>query len=255
MPAHTDDHIICCDLGRSAYKPTWELQHELQDRLIWAKRENPPVHLPHVLLFVEHPPVYTLGRNGDAAHLLLSEDRLRSRGATFVPIDRGGDITFHGPGQIVGYPILDLDRIFTDIHRYLRTLEEAIIQTCADYGLHAGRIKDRTGVWIGPDARGPERKICAMGIRCSRWVTMHGFAFNVNTDLSFFDDIVPCGIRDRGVTSLAQELGEPVDEHLVKGRLLLHLSNSLDLEITPTELSPRTFLESFLVSPSPAALT
>ncbi len=191
-----------------------------------AKRQEPPQRIPHVFLLVEHPPVYTLGKNGRLDHLLLSEEALRARGAEFFHIDRGGDITFHGPGQLVGYPILDLDRFFTDIHRYLRELEETIIRTCADYGLQAGRVAGRTGVWIGPDARGPERKICAMGIRCSRWVTMHGFAFNLNTDLRFFSYIVPCGIADRGVTSLAAELDRPVDEARCAGVCYATLPNA-----------------------------
>jgi lipoyl(octanoyl) transferase len=202
----TPQTVVVCDVGRAAYAPTWALQQRIQDRLIEAKRSDPPEAVPHVLLLVEHPPVYTLGKSGDADNLLLSEDELNARGASFFHIDRGGDITFHGPGQLVGYPILDLDRFFTDLGRYLRTLEEVIVRTCAGYGLDATRVDGRTGTWIGPDARGLERKICAMGVRCSRWVTMHGFAFNVNTDLDYFDYIVPCGIADRGVTSLAHEL-------------------------------------------------
>ena len=186
-----------------------------------------------MLLLVEHPPVYTLGKSGNRANLLLSPDDLAARGAAFYPIDRGGDITYHGPGQLVGYPILDLDRFFTDVHRYLRELEEVVIRTCAGYGLEAARVPGRTGVWIGPDARGPERKICAMGIRCSRWVTMHGFAFNLNTDLGFFDHIIPCGISDRGVTSLAAELGHAVDEADVRARVLHHFTRGFGARLTP----------------------
>ncbi len=226
------ESIIVCHLGRMAYEPAWALQRRLQARLVRAKRQDPPEPIPHVLLLVEHPPVYTLGKSGDARHLLLSEAELAARGASFHRIDRGGDITFHGPGQLVGYPILDLDRFFTDIHRYLRELEEVVIRTCADEGLAAGRVEGRTGVWIGPDERGPERKICAMGIRCSRWVTMHGFAFNLNTDLRFFEAIVPCGIADRGVTSLAAELGRPVDEAAVRARLLAHLAERFEATLT-----------------------
>lgn len=239
--------VIVCDLGRVAYKPTWELQKLLQARLVDAKRQEPPARIPHVFLLVEHPPVYTLGKNGRLEHLLLSEAALRARGAEFFHIDRGGDITFHGPGQLVGYPILDLDRFFTDIHRYLRELEETVIRTCADYKLKAGRIAGRTGVWIGPDARGPERKICAMGIRCSRWVTMHGFAFNLNTDLRFFSYIVPCGIADRSVTSLAVELGHPVNETEVRTRLLHHFAKRFEAALTFYEgRDAFAFLEDYL---------
>ena len=245
--------VAVCDLGQVPYTPTWELQHALQQRLITAKRHTPAVALRHVLLLLEHPPVYTLGRNGDASHLLLSEERLRARGATFVPIDRGGDITYHGPGQLVGYPLLDLDRFFTDMHRYLRQLEEVIIRTCADFGLRAGRVEGRTGVWIGPDTHGPERKICAMGIRCSRWVTMHGFAFNVNTDLSFFDHIVPCGIRDRGVTSLAAELGAPVNPTRVQARVQHHFATCFAAALHTPAVAPRTYLDAYLTTPFPSA--
>lgn len=223
--------VVVCRMGRVEYAPAWELQKRIQARLIEAKRKEPREEVPHVLLLVEHPPVFTLGKNGNAANLLLSEEALAARGATFYRIDRGGDITFHGPGQIVAYPILDLDQFFTDIHRYLRELEEAVILTCAAYGLDAGRVAGRTGVWIGPDGRGPERKICAMGIRSSRWVTMHGLAFNVNTDLSFFSFINPCGITDRGVTSLARELGREVDVEEVQEELVRHFASRFDAEI------------------------
>ena len=223
--------VVVCDLGRMPYRPAWALQQRVQRRLIEAKRSEPPQDVPHVLLLVEHPPVYTLGKSGDAANLLASEDLLRRRGASFVEIDRGGDITFHGPGQIVGYPILDLDRFFTDVHRYLRELEEVIIRTLADFGVAGGRVDGRTGVWVGPDERGFERKICAMGIRCSRWVTMHGFALNVRTDLSYFSHIVPCGISDRGVTSLSAELDRDVDPGVVKPRLLHHFAALFDADL------------------------
>ncbi|MCH8961785.1 MAG: lipoyl(octanoyl) transferase LipB [Bacteroidetes bacterium] len=165
----------------------------------------------------------------------LPEEMLAAHGAQFYHVDRGGDITFHGPGQLVGYPLLDLDRFFTDIHRYLRVLEAILIDTCADYGVQAGRVAGRTGVWIGPDATGPERKICALGIRCSRWVTMHGFAFNLNTDLSFFDHIIPCGITDRGVTSLVREHGRPVDEADVRVRLIRHFAEAFGAQTTYLE--------------------
>ena len=246
--------VVACHLGRVDYKPTWDLQQRLQDRLIEAKRQQPPEALPHVLLLVEHPPVYTLGKSGDAGNLLLSEDALAERGASFFRIDRGGDITYHGPGQLVGYPILDLDRFFTDLGRYLRTLEEVIIRTCAAYGLTGGRVDGRTGTWIGPDERGPERKICAMGVRCSRWVTMHGFAFNVNTDLGDFDHIVPCGIDDRGVTSLQRELGEPVDEAAVRHHVIRHFSNLFDADVSVYEGdAAQSFLDDFVASASEAS--
>jgi lipoyl(octanoyl) transferase len=177
--------------------------------------------------------VYTLGKSGKPEHLLLSESELSAHGATFHRINRGGDITYHGPGQLVGYPILDLDNFFTDIHRYLRVLEEAVIRTLADYGLAAGRIEGLTGVWLDYEENAPQpRKICAMGVKCSRWVTMHGFALNVNTDLAYFGHIVPCGITDKAVTSLQQELGHAVPITEVENRLLPHLATLLEAELT-----------------------
>ncbi len=227
------------DLGRKEYKDTWELQERLfrssLDRKIRNKRENAGETPEHYLLLVEHPPVYTLGKNGDMSNLLVSEDELKRKGATFFHIDRGGDITFHGPEQIVGYPILDLDEFYTDIHRYLRELEEVIIRTLADYGLQGDRSKGETGVWL--DVGTPAaRKICAMGIRASRWVTMHGFAFNINTDLSFFDLMVPCGIRDKQVTSLQKELGRRVPLDEVKAVLLQHFSEVLGVKLVLSEV-------------------
>lgn len=223
-------------LGRVPYRDAWALQARLQGRLVAAKRAAPPEAPPHAVLVVEHPPVYTLGKSGDRSNLLASETDLARLGATYVEVDRGGDITFHGPGQVVVYPILDLDRLATpegaplrDLHRYLRELEEAVIRTCADWGVGAARVPGRTGVWVGPDARGDERKVCAMGVRCSRWVTMHGLALNVTTDPGWFDHIVPCGIDDRGVTSLARETGAPVDSKAVADRLLGHLADRLGL--------------------------
>lgn len=182
--------------------------------------------MPDSLIFVEHPHVYTLGKSGDAANLLKGVAELKKIDAEFIENDRGGDITYHGPGQIVGYPILDLDRYFTDVHKYLRFLEEVIIKTCADYGIQAGRIEGLTGVWVG------EEKICAMGIRCSRWVTMHGFAFNVNTDLSYFDHIVPCGISDKNVTGLNKILGRTVDLKEVKSRISHHFSEQFSVKLS-----------------------
>ncbi|MAQ91916.1 MAG: lipoyl(octanoyl) transferase [Rhodothermaceae bacterium] len=226
-------------LGRMPYREAWALQQRLQDELVAAKRADPPRALPHTVLVVEHPPVYTLGKSGDAANLLASEAELDRLGATFVPVDRGGDITFHGPGQVVVYPILDLDRLYTpegeslhDLHRYLRELEEAVIRTCAEWEVTADRVAGRTGVWVGPDARGDERKVCAMGVRCSRWVTMHGLALNVTTDLGWFDRIVPCGIDDRGVTSLARESDRPATFDAVADRLLVHLGDRLGLALS-----------------------
>ena len=241
-PVPTPPDALVLHLGQVEYERAWALQRQIQDRLVAAKRwpeREPAGPPPHVILVAEHPPVYTLGRSGDRAHLLATDAELAARGATFVPTDRGGDITHHGPGQLVVYPLLDLDRIHypdggrgTDIHRYLRHLERAVIQTCADYGLVAGRVDGRTGVWIGPDARGPERKVCAMGIRCSRWVTMHGLALNVQNDLGLFDLIVPCGIADRGVTSLARELGREVRLDEAATRLLAHLASGFGLAAT-----------------------
>lgn len=221
------------DLGHASYKPTWELQTAIQQRLVQQKkaRREQKLYKPgsendDVLLFVEHPHVYTLGKSGDSAHLLKELAGLSDIEAEYVEIDRGGDITYHGPGQIVGYPILDLDRHFTDIHKYLRFLEEVIIRTCAEYDIEAGRIEGLTGVWVG------DEKICALGIRCSRWVTMHGFAFNVNTDLSYFDYIVPCGIPDKAITSLQKILGRSVDEKEVKKYLTKHFQDVFSVMVT-----------------------
>ena len=217
------------DLGLTPYRKAWELQKTAQKQLIDEKlrarvEEGYEPESRDLLLFVEHPHVYTLGKSGDKANLLKGLAELKQIDAEFVENDRGGDITYHGPGQIVGYPILNLDRYFTDIHRYLRSLEEVIIRTCGDYGLEAGRSEGLTGVWVGNE------KICAMGIRCSRWVTMHGFALNVQTDLSYFDHIVPCGIRNKSVTSLSRATGREIDPEEVKGRILHHFSEVFDVE-------------------------
>lgn len=170
----------------------------------------------HYLLFVEHPPVYTLGKSGNENNILLNDEELAQRGIQFFRTNRGGDITFHGKEQIVGYPILDLEKFYTDIGKYLRDLEEVIIRTCSDYGIVAGRSTGETGVWIDPGLPGNERKICAMGVRTSRWITMHGFAFNINTDLSYFNNIIPCGIQNKQVTSLQKELGREIDKEEAK---------------------------------------
>lgn len=223
------------DLGTKDYKETWEYQEqlfkEIVDMKIVNRREDTNLQTPNYLLFVSHPHVYTLGKSGDFSNLLLSEKQLESKGATFYKINRGGDITYHGPGQIVGYPILDLENFFTDIHKYLRFLEEAIIMTLADYNIVGTRSEGETGVWLGvgtPFAR----KICALGVRASRWVTMHGFALNVNTDLGYFDNIIPCGIRGKAVTSLNVELGiEKVDENEVKQKIVKHMMVLFEAEI------------------------
>ncbi|MEP6802888.1 lipoyl(octanoyl) transferase LipB [Flavobacterium sp. FlaQc-47] len=222
------------DLGSRDYKSTWEYQEEIfkdiVDLKIKNRREELDLETPNYLLFVEHPHVYTLGKSGDLENLLLNEKQLEAKGATFYKINRGGDITYHGPGQIVGYPILDLENFFTDIHKYLRFLEEAIILTLEEYGLKCGRSEGETGVWL--DAGTPfARKICALGVRASRWVTMHGFALNVNVDLGYFDNIIPCGIRGKGVTSLQVELGvEKVDEDEVKAKIVKHLTHLFEAE-------------------------
>ncbi len=217
-------------LGRVPYGAALEMQRALQADLVAARHDE--AGPAHALLVVEHDPVFTLGASGDAANVLLSEAALAARGATFVRTDRGGDVTFHGPGQIVAYPIVDLSRLQTpagaplrDLHRYLRALEDAVIATCVGAGVAAGRVAGRTGVWVGPDARGPERKVCAMGIRCSRWVTMHGLALNATTDLGWFDLVVPCGIADRGVTSLERETGASLGG--VEDALIGHLAHAL----------------------------
>lgn len=222
------------DLGLKDFKDTWDYQETLfkaiLDTKIKNRREDAGLETNNHFLFVEHPHVYTLGKSGDLSNLLLSEDQLKEKGATFYKINRGGDITYHGPGQIVGYPILDLDNFFTDIHKYLRFLEEMIILTLAEYGLKAERSPGETGVWL--DVGTPfARKICAMGVRASRWVTMHGFALNVNADLGYFDNIIPCGIRGKAVTSLNNELGmDKVDEEEVKQKLLKHFAVLFEAE-------------------------
>jgi lipoyl(octanoyl) transferase len=227
--------VLHKDLGRKDYKETWDYQEELFKSILDIKvnnrREGVNKPTPNYFLYVEHPHVYTLGKSGDAQNMLLNEKQLEEKEATFYKINRGGDITYHGPGQIVGYPILDLENFFTDIHKYLRLLEECIILTMADYGLTAGRSEGETGVWL--DVGTPfARKICAMGVRASRWVTMHGFAFNVNADLGYFDNIIPCGIRGKGVTSLNVELGkEYVNEDDVKKKILQHFGRLFDAHL------------------------
>lgn len=213
--------VIYRDLGLIDYSDAWKLQEEIFANTINIKvinrsaEDTAPTETPNHLLLCEHPHVYTLGKSGKPENLLVNEQELKAIHAVYYKINRGGDITYHGPGQLVGYPILDLDNFFTDIHKYLRFLEEAIINVCAYYGIKSGRYEGYTGVWLDADKINA-RKICAMGVRCSRWVTMHGFAFNVNTNLDYFKHIVPCGIDDKAVTSLKQELGKEVDIEEVK---------------------------------------
>ncbi|UOQ73681.1 lipoyl(octanoyl) transferase LipB [Hymenobacter cellulosilyticus] len=227
------------NLGLADYETTWAYQEELLASTLAIKSRNrqaqeegrAPEPTPNYLLLCQHPHVYTLGKSGKPEHLLLDEAGLAQHGATFHRINRGGDITYHGPGQLVGYPILDLENFFTDIHRYLRLLEEAVILTLADYGLAAGRIAGLTGVWLDfEEGAANPRKICAMGVKCSRWVTMHGFAFNINSDLSYFGYIVPCGITDKAVTSLQQELGRAVPLPEVEQRLVGYLAHVFGAE-------------------------
>ncbi len=227
------------DLGLRDYKHIWEYQTSLLDGIIAIKRHNrkESTHKPtsNYFLFVEHPHVYTLGKSGDLSNLLINEQQLKEKKATYYKINRGGDITYHGPGQIVGYPILDLENFFTDIHKYLRLLEEVIIRTLAEYGIKGERSKGETGVWI--DTGTPfVRKICAMGIRSSRWVTMHGFALNVNTNLGYFDHIIPCGIKGKAVTSLEVELGKKINLNEVKSKILIHFKDLFDVEAFESEI-------------------
>jgi lipoyl(octanoyl) transferase len=224
------------DLKLIEYKQAWDLQESLLNRIAAVKLANRGLSedskeiTENFLLFCQHPHVYTLGKSGDESHLLLQEDFLSTIDATYFKTNRGGDITYHGPGQLVGYPILDLENFYTDIHLYLRMLEEAIIKTCESYGLIAGRIDGLTGVWINPTQE-DARKICAMGVKASRWISMHGFALNVNTDLSYFSHIVPCGIATRGVTSLQQELGKEMDFQAVLDVVKGHLVDLFKMEL------------------------
>ncbi len=226
--------VIFEDWGLLDYQEAWDRQDRVFNATVARKLLNrdaaEPEPVPNHLIFVEHPHVYTLGKSGKPEHLLLDEAGLEEKSAVYYKINRGGDITYHGPGQLVGYPILDLDNFFTDIHRYLRTLEEAVILTLADFGITAGRYPGYTGVWIDPDGFGA-RKICAMGVRCSRWVTMHGFALNVAPELAYFQNIVPCGIDDKAVTSMERELGLRPDMDAVKTCLKSHLAALFDMEL------------------------
>lgn len=226
--------VILQDWGLMEYQAAWDKQEEIFGQIVKQKTANrsleTPLPTPNYMVFTEHPHVYTLGKSGKEENLLLDEEGLKEKHASYHHINRGGDITYHGPGQIVGYPILDLDNFFTDIHRYLRTLEEVIILTLKDYGLKGDRYPGFTGVWLDPEDPFRARKICAMGVRASRWVTMHGFALNVNTDLSYFGNIVPCGIDDKGVTSLEKELGHPLDIAEVKEKIITHMAEQFGME-------------------------
>lgn len=225
--------IVFRDLGLMEYKAAWDLQEKLLHENVAVKSDSNSnsADTTHYLLFTEHPPVYTLGKSGNKSNVLMSDEELAANNISFFHINRGGDITFHGPGQIVGYPILDLEKFYTDIGRYLRNIEEVIILTLADYGIKGDRSKGETGVWLDPDVPGKERKICAIGVRCSRWVTMHGFAFNVNTDLSYFNNIIPCGIANKQVTSLSKELGREMDINEVKEKVKRNFEKIFEAEI------------------------
>lgn len=226
------------NLKQKDYKDAWDYQVELFEKILSIKKLNRDLPLDqqkpteNYLLFVEHPHVYTLGKSGDENHLLIRNEDLYKIDASFYHINRGGDITYHGPGQIVGYPIIDLENFFTDIHKYMRLLEESIILTLADYGISAGRIEGLTGVWIDFNNKNKARKICAMGVKTSRWVTMHGFALNVNTDLKYFDHIVPCGIKDKDVTSLSRELGYTLELDEVADKIKNNIATLFEMEMT-----------------------
>jgi lipoyl(octanoyl) transferase len=265
MKTNNKQGVLFRDLGQIEYRDAWDLQEKLLKENVEVKatirnrnlaleaegasmgnarpddafgrgqlaidNEEVMPATQHYLLFVEHPPVYTLGKSGDIENVLISEEERAEKGISFYHTNRGGDITFHGKEQLVGYPILDLERFYTDIGKYLRNLEDVIIATMADYGLKGERSPGETGVWMDAAIKGRERKICAMGIRCSRWVTMHGFAFNVNTDLAYFDYIIPCGIQNKQVTSMEKELGRKLDMEEVKERVKFHFEQVFEVEL------------------------
>jgi lipoyl(octanoyl) transferase len=256
MKTSNKQGVLFRDLGQIEYRDAWDLQEKLLKENVEVKavirnrnlaleaegaaigniqlaidNEEVMPRTQHYLLFVEHPPVYTLGKSGDIENVLISEEERAAKGISFYNTNRGGDITFHGREQLVGYPILDLEKFYTDIGKYLRNLEEVIIATMADYGVKGERSPGETGVWLDAAVPGKERKICAMGIRCSRWITMHGFAFNVNTDLSYFDYIIPCGIQNKQVTSLQKELGRTLNMNEVKERVKFHFERVFDVEL------------------------
>jgi len=250
------EQVIFQDLGQMEYKTAWDYQEKLLQETVRKKSAvrsqqsavinqqssdnagfqiettaNQELPTEHYLLLVEHPPVYTLGKSGNENNLLINENEREEKGVQYFKINRGGDITFHGPGQIVGYPILDLEKFYTDIGKYLRNIEETIILTLAEYGIRAGRSPGETGVWIDADIKGKERKICAIGVRTSRWITMHGFALNVNTDLSFFNNIIPCGIQNKQVTSIEQELGRKIDVEEAKEKVKRNFEKVFDVDL------------------------
>ena len=229
--------VAFTDLGRIDYQEAWDLQTRLNQELIAQKRQPEPQPPLHHFLFCEHDPVYTLGKSGSKDNLLLDSEGLDANAVQFYKINRGGDITYHGPGQVVGYPIFDLDCFFTDIHRYIRSLEEAIIRTLADFGISGTRMEGYTGVWLKEKAEKKRQKICAIGVHLSRWVTMHGFALNVNTDLQYFGHIIPCGItdQDKEVTTMAAQLGSAVDMDAVKRALMKHFSEIFEFEIVESQ--------------------
>lgn len=230
-------HTKFTDLGLIDYQQAWDYQTSLFNSILEVKSKNrtavdsDQLITDNFLLFCEHPHVYTLGKSGNEDHLLIKKEELSAIGATYHHINRGGDITYHGPGQLVGYPILDLENFFTDIHQYMRLLEEAVIQTLAEFNITAGRVKGLTGVWLGIDDPGKQRKICAMGVKTSRWVTLHGFALNVNTDLTYFDKMIPCGIQDKSVTSMQKELKSVVDLDIVKRILKEKLAELFNMDL------------------------
>jgi lipoyl(octanoyl) transferase len=232
-----NNKVVLRNLGKIDYKEAWDYQEKLFREVIDVKLANrdlpeaQQIETTNYLLFCEHPHVYTLGKSGNEENLLLNETGLKQKEATYYKINRGGDITYHGPGQLVGYPIIDLDNFFTDIHIYLRNLEEAIILTLKDYGIAAGRIEGMTGVWLDHIAKRNARKICAIGVKTSRWVTMHGFAFNVNANLDYFKNIIPCGISDKAVTSLDIELNRPVDMNEVADKVKKHLADIFSFDV------------------------
>ncbi len=240
MHTTSTQKVVYQDLGNIDYQKAWDYQTGLHKELVDRKLENRqriqdgevPFPQRHYLLFCEHPPVYTLGKSGSPENLLLDESALLQRGFQFFRINRGGDITYHGPGQIVAYPIFDLDCFFTDVHRYVRSLEETVIRTLSEYGIEADREQGYTGVWLPANEFLPRRKICAIGVHLSRWVTLHGLAFNVNTELNHFQNIIPCGISDddKSVTSLQKELGRPLSMEEVKSKLKVHFSRLFEFE-------------------------
>lgn len=226
------EQIIFQDLGKMPYQAAWDYQEKLLQENVKKKSTVGGQQLTvNHLLFVEHPPVYTLGKSGNMDNVLMSDDELQANNIEFFHTNRGGDITFHGPEQIVGYPILDLEKFYTDIGKYLRNIEEVIILTMAAYGIKGDRSAGETGVWIEPGVPGKERKICAIGVRCSRWITMHGFAFNVNTDLSYFNNIIPCGIVNKQVTSMQKELGHSLDMQEVKEKVKSNFERVFEAEV------------------------